>query len=100
MNGIQLLGYQNAGAQYLHQPNIVYLPQPGPSSFAPGMDRAVADQGPENESCVIKSVEEERQPWVQMTLKATHGTEGRSDQRWRQEPREWSPQALDVESAS
>nr|KAF6397044.1 hypothetical protein HJG63_009716 [Rousettus aegyptiacus] len=42
---------------------------------------------------MIKSIEEERQPWIQVTLKASPGSEGRSGQRQRHEAREWPAQA-------
>lgn len=44
---------------------------------------------------MIKSIEEERQSWVQMALKASHGTEGRSDQREREAAQKWSPRVLE-----
>lgn len=59
------------------------------------LDVVVAYQGPGDESCVIKSIEEERQSWVQMPLKASHGTEDWSDHRQRQEAQEWPGQALE-----
>ena len=59
------------------------------------LDRAVAYQGLRDESCVIKSIEEDRQSWEQMTLEASHETEGRSDHRQRQEAQVWSHQALE-----